>query len=84
MHNAVNLMLNISQAAKIIGVHPNTLRAWGDSGILPFPVYYVGPRRDRRYRIEDIKRYLETCECVGNPRDTSRNRRKKGATEIAG
>ncbi len=40
-------LLTISQAAGILGVHPDTLRNWDAKGILK-PVR-LGPRQDRRY-----------------------------------
>ena len=49
-------MLSTHDVANILGVHINTVRRWGDSGIIK--VYRIGPRRDRRFRLEDIDRFL--------------------------
>ena len=47
-----NHMLTTGEASRILYVHCNTLRRWGERGIIP--VYRVGPRGDRRYRREDV------------------------------
>lgn len=45
-------MLTARQVADFLQVHISTLRRWSDKGILKS--YRVGPRRDRRYRQEDV------------------------------
>lgn len=45
-------MLTISEASKLLNVHVNTLRRWGDQVMLPY--YRVGARGDRRYRRCDL------------------------------
>ena len=47
--------LTVGETAEMIGIHPNTLRRW--DGLLP--PHRIGPRRDRRYLLEDIKRFIE-------------------------
>ena len=49
-------MLSVHDVADILSVHINTVRRWGDSGIVK--VYRIGPRRDRRFRLEDIACFL--------------------------
>ena len=49
-------MLSTHDVANILGVHMNTVRRWSDSGIIK--VYRIGPRRDRRFRLEDIDCFL--------------------------
>ena len=49
-------MLSVHDVAHILNVHINTVRRWGNSGIVK--VYRIGPRRDRRFRLEDIARLL--------------------------
>ena len=51
-HRTHNRMLSTHDAADILGVHVNTVRRWGNSGIIK--VYRIGPRRDRRFHLEDI------------------------------
>ena len=45
-------MLTLRQASQLIHVHPNTLRRWGDEGLIK--AYRIGSRRDRRFKREDI------------------------------
>lgn len=48
-------LLTISQAAKILGVHPNSLRNWEKQGLIK-PARLPGGRR--RYSLEELKRVL--------------------------
>lgn len=48
--------LTVTRAAQVLGVHPNTVRAWSDAGRLRY--YRINPRGDRRYRIGDLQRFL--------------------------
>lgn len=50
-------LLSIGEVAKIFGIHQDTLRNWEKNGILE-PLR-VGPRKDRRYRPEDIEKLAE-------------------------
>jgi excisionase family DNA binding protein len=38
--------LSVTKAARLLGVHPNTIRAWSDQGRLRY--YRINPRGDRR------------------------------------
>ncbi len=49
---ALPLLLTVSQAARVLGVHVNTIRAWDRNGLLRS--IRVGPRRDRRFPRELI------------------------------
>ena len=44
--------LSVTKAARLLGVHPNTIRTWSDQGRLRY--YRINPRGDRRYRREDV------------------------------
>src|SRR3972149_2911713 len=44
--------LNLSEAARILGVHPSTLRTWADRGELPA---HRTPGRHRRFLRSDIE-----------------------------
>ena len=44
----------------MLGVHPNTIRAWSDQGRLRY--YRINPRGDRRYRLGDLQRFLDAAE----------------------
>jgi diguanylate cyclase (GGDEF)-like protein len=46
----------VTKAARLLGVHPNTIRAWSDQGRLRY--YRINPRGDRRYRLGDLQRFL--------------------------
>ncbi len=49
-------ILTSREAAFYLHVHINTVRRWHDQGLIP--AYRVGPRGDRRFRQEDIERFL--------------------------
>lgn len=50
-------LLKLSEAAELLNVHPNTLRQWDKKGILK--AIRFGVRKDRRYRKEDILKFLK-------------------------
>ncbi|MGP1673727.1 MAG: helix-turn-helix domain-containing protein, partial [Candidatus Limnocylindrales bacterium] len=52
--------LSVTKAARLLGVHPNTVRSWSDAGRLRF--YRINPRGDRRYRLGDLQRFLSAAE----------------------
>ncbi len=56
-------LLTTAQAAHLLNVHPNTVRNWADAALLPS--YRIGPRRDRRFRRDDVEALL--TDSVGNP-----------------
>jgi diguanylate cyclase (GGDEF)-like protein/excisionase family DNA binding protein len=49
-------LISVAQAAALLGVHPNTIRAWTDSGRLA--AYRINARGDRRFRRSDVERLL--------------------------
>jgi diguanylate cyclase (GGDEF)-like protein/excisionase family DNA binding protein len=49
-------LLSVAQAAALLGVHPNTIRAWTDAGRLA--AYRINARGDRRFRRDDVARLL--------------------------
>ena len=52
----IDATLTVTRAARVLGVHPNTVRAWSDAGRLRY--YRINPRGDRRYRIGDLNRFM--------------------------
>ena len=56
-NNELSELLTIRQAAKILNVHVETLRRWDKSGKLK--AIRISSRGDRRYRKEDIKRFID-------------------------
>jgi diguanylate cyclase (GGDEF)-like protein/excisionase family DNA binding protein len=55
--------LSVATAARVLGVHPNTIRAWSDLGRLRY--YRINDRGDRRYRMSDLQRLLASMEVAG-------------------
>ena len=54
--NDLDGLISVAQAAALLGVHPNTLRAWTDAGRLT--AYRINARGDRRYRRGDVELLL--------------------------
>jgi excisionase family DNA binding protein len=52
----INGMLTISEVARLLNVHINTVRRWSNQGALKS--YRIGSRGDRRFRQEDIGLFL--------------------------
>ncbi len=57
-------MLTVSEVARLLHVHPNTLRRWSNKGRLRS--YRINPRGDRRYRLRDIEDFLAQLNSHGN------------------
>lgn len=49
-------LLTLKDACEILKVHPNTLRQWDKKGILV--AIRIGEKRARRYRKEDIEKFI--------------------------
>lgn len=49
-------LLTLQEACDILKCHPNSLRQWDKKGILV--AIRFGERKDRRYRKEDIMKFL--------------------------
>ena len=74
-------MITVSQVARILGVHPNTVRNWSDSGILK--TYRLGYRRDRRFRLEDVNALL-TKEQIYVPEEKTEQKQALKQSRILG
>jgi diguanylate cyclase (GGDEF)-like protein/excisionase family DNA binding protein len=61
----IDATLTVTKAARILGVHPNTIRAWSDAGRLRY--YRINPRGDRRYRLGDLQRFLVAASTGPEP-----------------
>jgi diguanylate cyclase (GGDEF)-like protein/excisionase family DNA binding protein len=61
----IDATLSVTKAARLLGVHPNTVRAWSDAGRLRY--YRINPRGDRRYRLGDLQRFLTAAENMPDP-----------------
>ncbi len=53
-------LVTTAQAAELLNVHPNTVRNWADADLLPS--YRIGPRRDRRFRRDDVLSLLTPAQ----------------------
>jgi excisionase family DNA binding protein len=51
-------LLTISQAAAMLGVHANTLRAWADKGLVPHVKLPSGYRRFSPQQIGQVRREM--------------------------
>lgn len=49
-------LIKLSEACRILKIHPNTLRKWDKKGILL--AVRFGERKDRRYKKEDIMKLI--------------------------
>jgi excisionase family DNA binding protein len=56
IHDEIMPMLTIKDVARLLHIHVNTARRWSDQGILKS--YRITRRGDRRFRQEDIARFL--------------------------
>ncbi|MEO5966204.1 MAG: GAF domain-containing protein, partial [Candidatus Limnocylindrales bacterium] len=70
--------LSVTKAARVLGVHPNTVRAWSEAGRLRY--FRINDRGDRRYRLTDLERFLAAAEsgAPGHPIDAGAFARGRG------
>jgi site-specific DNA-methyltransferase (adenine-specific) len=62
MENLKNY-ITIKQACKILGISPNTLRRWDNSGKLKS---YRNPANNYRlYKVSELKRFLKKIKKIG-------------------
>ena len=52
--------LTLKQVSELLKVHTNTLRNWDKNGTLK-PIR-IGERKIRRYKKEDVKKFLEASQ----------------------
>ncbi len=57
-------MLTVREVARLLHVHPNTLRRWSNSGRIK--AYRITPRGDRRFKREEIARLLAQFNSSGD------------------
>jgi diguanylate cyclase (GGDEF)-like protein/excisionase family DNA binding protein len=71
--------LSVAKAAQVLGVHPNTIRAWSEQGRLR--CYRINARGDRRYRVGDLRRFLS--DAAQGPAQAANGRRPAGRISAA-
>ena len=49
-------MMTVREVARLLHVHPNTLRRWSNQGIIR--AYRITARGDRRFKRDEIVRFL--------------------------
>ena len=72
MGNGDNMsnMLTVREVARLLHVHPNTLRRWSNQGKIR--AYRITPRGDRRFKREEIVRFLaELNDQYGDRKETA-------------
>ncbi len=51
-------LLTVREVARLLHVHPNTLRHWSDKGVIKS--HRINQRGDRRFMWEEVARFLRT------------------------
>ena len=74
--------LSITEAASVLGVHANTLRAWSDKGRIRS--YRINARGDRRFRRADLEGFLDASEVPALQVPTSARSELDGPTATGG
>ncbi len=59
-YNSIEPMLTTSEVARKLNLHVNTIRRWSNLGIIT--AYRIGPRGDRRFKIQDVERLLSKSD----------------------
>ena len=73
--NQMGPMLTVKEVARLLHIHSNTVRRWSDRGIIR--AYRITRRGDRRFRREDIARFLAELNATkGDEREASLNQRQ--------
>ena len=60
-------LLTLADVAKLLNVHPNSVRRWTNLGLLK--CYRVGVRGDRRFTIDEVDEFLRNGAIVGSIAD---------------
>lgn len=81
-NNLMKPMLTVREVARLLNIHSNTVRRWSDRGILK--AYRITRRGDRRFRREDISRFLvELSAHEGDERKASLNNNKQLISQLS-
>lgn len=60
--NSVGEWLTLSDVAKLLGIHPSTVRSWSDQGMLPV---HRTQGKHRRYRRSEIELWMQSQRSSG-------------------
>ncbi len=55
-YERISTMLTTGEVARLLGVHPSTVRRWSERRIIKG--YRIGPRAERRFRRDDVAVFL--------------------------
>ena len=67
-------MLTVREVARLLHVHPNTLRRWSNKGRIR--AYRITPRGDRRFKREEIDRFLAELNGHSDDRQEAESRQR--------
>ena len=59
------VLLTVHDVSRVLNVHENTVRRWSNQGVLKS--LRLGPRGDRRYKLQDIADYLISLQSGAVP-----------------
>jgi excisionase family DNA binding protein len=65
-------MLTVREVARLLHIHPNTLRRWSNNGRIK--AYRITPRGDRRFKREEIARFLAELSSQADNRQEAESR----------
>ncbi len=68
-------MLTVKDVAVLLNIHVNTVRRWSDQGILK--AFRITSRGDRRFRQQDIARFLDEYNDFNTDKSSVRNNGKQ-------
>lgn len=71
LYEEIMPMLTVKDVARLLHVHVNTARRWSDQGILKS--YRITRRGDRRFKQEDIARFLAEYNDFNMKKDSIRD-----------
>jgi len=67
-------MLTLREVARLLHVHPNTLRRWSNNGRIR--AYRITPRGDRRFKRKEIVRFLAELNGQGDDWQEAESRQR--------
>jgi excisionase family DNA binding protein len=71
-------MLTVKEVAELLHVHPNTLRRWSKDGRIR--AYRIAPRGDRRFKQEEIVRFLAELNAKASDGEDAGSREQAAVT----